>query len=316
MDKLNTPLAMQRRDLLKFAATATSTLAFADAATPAELAGRSAAPDSSLPAEPASGSQDLVTLEHRGHVLLIGLNRPEAENRLIPPMSAALARAYYAFEQDPTLRVAILFGHGRSFCAGIEVDAFIARYAAGSDAPAAPQTIDPFGKDKTRLSKPVVVVAHGNTLNVGHELFLSADIRLAAADTIFGQMENTQARIPASGATVRFVREAGWGNAMRYILSGDAWTAAEARRMGTLQDISPTRNDAILMALQIAARIAACGPLSIRTTLASAHTALDVNEETALSGLNALRSTIYRTQDFKEGLAARAERRPPVFTGE
>lgn len=328
MDKPNIPSALQRRDLLKFAAAATSTLALAEPSRSAGSAAQPAvpampiAPDAQFPAEPASDSQELVTLEHRGHILLIGLNRPEAENRLIPAMSAALAKAYYAFEQDPTLRVAILFGHGRSFCAGIDVASFAATYAAGGSATAiptattAPQTIDPFGKDKPRLSKPVVVVAHGNTLNVGHELFLSADVRLAAADTTFGQMENTQARVPASGATVRFVREAGWGNAMRYILSGEAWNAAEARRMGTLQEICPTRNDAILMALQTASRIAAAGPLSIKATLASAHTALDVNEDAALSGLNSIRSTLYRTKDFKEGLAAQAERRPPVFTGE
>jgi enoyl-CoA hydratase len=316
MDKSNTTPSMQRRELLKFVAAATSTLAFSDPSWSAEPGDQLGASDSLLPAEPASDSQDMVTLERRGHTLLIGLNRPEFENRLVPAMSAALAKAYYIFEQEPALRVAVLFGHGKSFCAGIDVEAFASRYAAGGPATATPHAIDPFGKDKPRLSKPVVVIAHGNTLNVGHELFLCADIRFAAADTKFGQMENTQARIPAGGATVRFVREAGWGNAMRYILTGETWSATEARRMGTLQEISPTRDAAMLAALQVASRIAACGPLSIETTLASAHTALDVNEDAALSELNALRSTIYRTKDFKEGLAAHAEHRPPNFEGE
>lgn len=316
MDKPNETPAMQRRDLLKYAAVATSTLAISDSSWSVEPRDPSTAPDTLLPAEPASDSHDMVTTERRGHVLLIGLSRQAAENRLTPLTYAALAKAYYAFDQDPTLRVAILFGHGKSFCAGIDVESFASVYAAGSSSTVAPQMVDPFGKSKPRLSKPLVVVVHGNTLNAGHELFLAADIRLAAADTNFGQMENTQARIPGGGATVRFVHEAGWGNAMRYMLTGEAWGAAEAKRMGTVQEISPTRDDAILLALQIASRIAACGPLSIRTTLASAHMALDTNEDAALSELNALRTAIYRTRDVKEGLAAQTEHRLPSFEGQ
>lgn len=308
MTQPDTSPLVQRRELLKFAAAATSALSFSESSS-------SAAQDTLLPAEPTSDSPLMVTTERRGHTLLIGLSRPAAENRLNPLAYAALAKAYHAFDQDPALRVAILFGHGNSFCAGIDAEAFAPLYAAGSNATMPPQTVDPFGKLKPRLSKPLIAVAHGNTLNAGHELFLAADIRLAAADTTFGQMENTLARIPGGGATVRFVRDAGWGNAMRYMLTGDTWSAAEARRMGTVQAIGSSRDDAILLALQMASRVAACGPLSIQTTLASAHTALDVNEDAALSELNALRTSIYRTQDAREGLAAQAEHRPPIFEG-
>jgi enoyl-CoA hydratase len=315
MDKPNKTPAMQRRDLLKYAAVATSTLTLSETSWSGEPGVEPTASETLLPAEPAGDSHDIVTTERRGHVLLIGLNRPEVENRLNPLAYAALAKAYYAFDQDPGLRAAVLFGHGKSFCAGIDAESFAPIYAAGSNSTAPPQTVDPFGKTKPRLSKPLVVVAHGDTLNAGHELFLAADIRLAAADTRFGQMENTQARIPGGGATVRFVHEAGWGNAMRYMLTGETWSAAEAKRMGTLQEISPTRDAAILLALQIASRIAACGPLSVKTTLASAHTALDVNEDAALSELNVLRTEIYRTKDVKEALAAQAEHRLPTFEG-
>jgi hypothetical protein len=71
-----------------------------------------------------------------------------------------------------------LFGHGKSFCAGIDAEAFAPIYAAGSNSTFLPQTIDPFGKVKPRLSKPLVAVAHGNTLNAGHEIFLAADTHL------------------------------------------------------------------------------------------------------------------------------------------
>src|SRR5258708_6948807 len=83
-----------------------------------------------------------------------------------------------------------------------------------------------------RRTKPLIVVTHGDTWNMAHELFLVADIRVASADTRFGQDENTHGRFPGGGSTVRFVREAGWGNAMRYMLTGDHWNAEEAYRIG------------------------------------------------------------------------------------
>jgi enoyl-CoA hydratase/carnithine racemase len=94
------------------------------------------------------------------------------------------------------------------------------------------------GNSQPHRSKPVVVVVHGDTWNLGHEIYLAGDIRVAAANTRFGQDENTHGRFPGGGATVRFVREAGWGNAMRYMLTGDHWSAEESYRMGITQQIA------------------------------------------------------------------------------
>lgn len=148
--------------------------------------------------------------------------------------------------------------------------------AASSDRPRITErgAIDPLARATPILSKPLVVVVHGDTWNMGHELYLAADIRVAASDTRFGQDENTHGRFPGGGATIRFVREAGWGNAMRYMLTGDHWSAEEASRMGVLQEIAPTRDKAMETGIKIAEKIAACGPLGIKTTLASAHLAI------------------------------------------
>ena len=135
-----------------------------------------------------------------------------------------------------------------------------------------------------------MVVAHGDTWNLGHELYLSGDVRVAAANTRFGQDENTHGRFPGGGATVRFVREAGWGNAMRYMLTGDHWSAEESYRMGVTQQIAPTPEAALEAGIAIARKIAACGPLSIKATLASAHqVSIPVEAD-------ALRSSTRRTQ--------------------
>jgi enoyl-CoA hydratase len=165
------------------------------------------------------------------------------------------------------------------------------------------------------LSKPLVVVVHGDTWNMGHELHLVADIRIAAADTRFGQDENTHGRFPGGGSTVRFVREAGWANAMRYMLTGDHWSAEEALRMGVVQTIAPTPDAALEAGIETATKIAACGPLGIRATLASAHLAIGSSETEALSKLEAQYRALYGSEDFKEGRKAEGEGRPPVYQG-
>jgi enoyl-CoA hydratase/carnithine racemase len=144
---------------------------------------------------------------------------------------------------------------------------------------------------------------------------LAADIRIAAENTSFGQDEDTHGRFPGGGATVRFVREVGWGNAMRYMLTGDHWNAQEALRMGEIQMIEPTPEKALERAIQIATRIAACAPLGIKTTLASAHLALDESEPAALAKTGEQYAALYRTQDFLEGRRAEAEGRSPVYSG-
>ena len=256
-----------------------------------------------------------LTIERRGEVVLFGLNRPAQENRIDSTIRTLLSKAYFAFEHDESLRVAVLFGHGDHFCQGVDVQAVAAEISKGRNQTAERDAIDPWLKSGPKLSKPVVVVAHGNTWNVGHELFLACDIRVAAADTRFAQTENVHARMPAGGATIRFVREAGWAQAMRYLLTGDGWTAQEAQSMGTVQGIASNAETALQLAVDIAKRIAICAPLSIKSTLASAHLAIDGSEAQAFSQLPAQRAALYATEDFKEALTAEKEKRVPQYKG-
>jgi len=272
-------------------------------------------PDEVRMADIPPSSTAKITVERRGQIVLIGINRPYIHNRVDPETFLGLAKAYYQYDHDPSLRAAVLFGHGDDFSRGIDVDAFQA--AATSDRPriTGPGAIDPLARTEPILSKPLIAVVHGDTWNMGHELYLTADIRVAAADTRFGQDENTHGRFPGGGATIRFVHEAGWGNAMRYMLTGDHWSAEEALRMGTLQEIAPTRDKALEIGIKIAEKIAACGPLGIKTTLASAHLAIDSSQAEALSKLTTQYGALYRTEDFKEGRKAEAEGRPPIYQG-
>jgi enoyl-CoA hydratase len=311
-------LPVARRNVLKAGAAFVSTwigrATLAQSAESESAGAPQSAEKTMTIAETPLGVTSKVTVERRGQIVLIGINRPSIQNRVDPEAYLGLARAYYQYEHDASLRAAVLFGHGDNFSRGIDVDAFQALTASGRPLPSDPESIDPLARTNG-LSKPLIAVVHGDTWNMGHELHLVADIRIAAADTRFGQDENTHGRFPGGGATVRFVREAGWANAMRYMLTGDHWSAEEALRMGVVQRIAPNADAALEAGLETATKVAACGPLGIRATLASAHLAIDSSETEALSKLNAQYRALYGSEDFKEGRKAEAEGRPPVYQG-
>lgn len=260
-----------------------------------------------------------LTIERHDAVAVIGINRPGIQNRIDPETYLALAKALYRFDNDSSLRAAVLFGHGDHFSRGIDVTAFAPVIASGR--PFLPESEhaahDPLEKaSSARLSKPLIAVVHGDTWNMAHKIFLAADIRVAARNTNFGQDENTHGRFPGGGSTVRFVREAGWANAMRYMLTGDHWSAEEAYRMGLVQTVESSASDALSTGLDIAKRIAACGPLGVRTTLESAHLAIVPYETPALSKLDSQFGRLFHTRDFSEGRKADAEGRRPMFQGD
>ena len=256
-----------------------------------------------------------VTVERRDHVLLIGINRPSAENRVDPPTFALLGKAFHDYEHDASLRAAVLFGHGPNFCAGLDVTAFAPVIAEGKFNPNAPGTINPLQIAQPRLSKPRVCVVHGNTFFMGHELMLASDVRVAAQDTVFSQSEAHRAVFAGGGATVRFPREAGWGQAMRYLLTGDTWSADEARKMSLVSEIAPTPAEALALGIELAAKIARAAPLSIKATLASAHQAVTGGEEQAFAALAPTFAELTKAQDFQERVRSLSEGRQPVYQG-
>ena len=266
------------------------------------------------PSLAAPASPGRVVVEQRGAVLMVGIEWPQGRNRLDAPVIIGLGKAYYQLEHDDGLRVGVVHADGPDFCAGLDVQGFVAAQAAGILPPKEP-AINPLGLRPPFRTKPIVVAVHGRTQSVGHELFLSSDIRVAAIDCIFGQLEVTRGVFPAGGATVRFPREAGWGNAMRYMLTGDEWGTDEARRMGLVQEVTPLGKQ-LDRAVELANKIAAAAPLGVRATLASSHQALAAEEATALAALQQDFGRILQSEDAKESQRAQREDRPPVYHGQ
>jgi enoyl-CoA hydratase len=304
------PAEIGRRDLLVAGAGAAGLVAAVGAARQA-LAQPAAAPAAQpTPAQPGS-----VQLERRGNLLLIGINRPWARNLLDPQILTGLGKAYYQLDHDPALRVAVLHGIGRDFCIGADIVALVKAQAAGQFPPKDADFIGAFGFQPPYRSKPVVVAVQGATMLGGHELFLSADVRVAASDAVFRQQEVTRGGFPSGGATVRFPREAGWGNAMRYMLTGDQWDAEEARRLGLVQEIVPAGRQ-LDRAIALAQKIAAAAPLGVQAALASSRQALAADETTAYAAIAPARIRLAQSDDWKEGRRALQEGRSPVFRGQ
>jgi len=252
-----------------------------------------------------------LTLEAREHVLMVGLNRPEKRNAFDLAMYQELAAAYGQCERDPALRCLLLYAHGEHFTGGLDLTQWLPFFRDGR-MPALPQgAIDPLMREQA-LSKPVVMAVQGWCLTIGIELMLAADIRVAADSTRFAQIEIKRGIFPVGGATVRMVQELGWGNAMRWLLTGDELSAAEALRLGLVQEIAP-HGQQLDRAQAIARTIARQSPVGVQATLASARLARAEGERTAFARMLPELQAALASDDAIEGLNAFLERREPRY---
>jgi enoyl-CoA hydratase len=254
-----------------------------------------------------------VTLERRGSVLLIGLNRVAKRNAFDPDLFHELARAYGTYDADPDLRCCVVFAHGPHFTGGIDLALFAPLFELGDPFVLGSGEIDPFGL-RSQLSKPLVMAVQGITFTIGIEMLLASDVRIAASNARFAQLEIGRGLYPLGGATFRLVREAGWGNAMRYLLTGDEFGVAEALRMGLIQEVTEPGQE-LERAVGIAERIAAQAPLGVRATLRSARLSLEEGETVAAGRLQDDMAAVLASEDFREGVASFRERRAARFTG-
>jgi len=259
-------------------------------------------------------SEPVVTLERRGRVLLMGLNRPSKRNTFNVELLVELGRAYETLERDEELRCGVLFAHGEHFTGGLDL-AEVGPALADGSLTYPKDARDPWRNDGKTWATPVIAVAQGWCMTLGIELLLAADIRVASANTRFAQLEIQRGIYPFGGATFRLPREAGWGNAMRWLLTGEEFDAQEAHRIGLIQEGTEDGRQldtAVEIAQSIATRSA---PLGVRTTLESAQRALVEGDAAAAARLTPDMVALLGTADGAEGMMSFIERRPAKFTG-
>ena len=251
----------------------------------------------SSPADHPVPAEGRIDTEVRGHVLLIGINRPAKRNGWTVPMFRQLAEAYTRLDDDPSLRVGVLHAFGDHFTAGLDLPA-IAPYMQRGEKAVPYGQVEPhdFGlPGYRRRTKPMVAAVKGICFTVGIELMLGADIVVAGQDCRFSQMEVQRGIMATGGATLRMAERAGLGNAMLHLLTADEFGADEA--------------------LRIAERIAAQAPLAVVATRLNVLKAVEHGPHAAAADFIETQKQLANSEDAAEGVRAFVEKRPARFQG-
>ncbi len=260
-----------------------------------------------------SGETGAIRVTRHGSVAEITIDRPDKRNGFTPAMLHALAAAYTRIDEDADIRCSVLTAAGAHFTGGLDLPSMAPVFASGE--PLTPvHLVDPLMLRAPWRRKPLVAAVQGICFTIGIELMLAADIVVAADDCRFAQLEVRRGLMAAGGATLRFAERAGWGMAMRWLLTGDEFDAATALRLGFVQDVVPAGRQR-QMALDLAARIAAQAPLAVEATIASLRTAALHGPEAAAGAFDAIQQRLMATEDAAEGVASFRERREARFAG-
>ena len=256
-----------------------------------------------------------VTARIDGRILHIEVDRADKMNGFTPEMFERLSDELTRLDEDPELWVGVVSFAGKHSTAGLDLPRFAGAMRSGERdaAQAQDDRVDAFAL-RRRCSKPVIMAVQGVTFTIGIEMMLAADIVVAADDCRFAQLEPKRGLAVFGGAHVRYIQRAGWGNAMYHLLRVDEFDAAEAYRIGFVQEVVPAGSQ-VERALEIGREIAADAPLAIQATKASSLRYVQEGEQAAIDALPAMGREMTATEDFAEGLASFVERRTAVFQG-
>lgn len=259
-------------------------------------------------------TEQKITVEQRGHIILIGLNRPAKRNAFDVEMLEQLADAYTELENNDEIRCGVLFAHGEMFTAGLDLANVAPKVLEGNGGlKFSADSTDPLNLYSER-TKPLITAIRGKCLTIGIELLLASDIGIASENATFAQIEIKRGIFPFGGATLRFPERAGWGNAMRWLLTGDEFDANEALRIGLIQEITPDGKE-VEKAVEIAERIAKQAPLGVRATIESSRMVQTHGFEKAKEHLTPQILKLFNSEDAKEGVQSFIERREGNFKG-
>ncbi len=259
--------------------------------------------------------QDLI-VETADHICTITLNRPDRLNAISGPMLAGLSRALIAADRDPDVRVIVLTGAGRGFCSGLDLKDVAAGTGIGAGDGGTPrfnlQEAPPVVLHRT--DKPVLCALNGPAAGYGMDLALGCDIRIASDQARLAAVAVRRNVLPESGGTWLLPRLVGWARAAEVAFRGRILDAEECLRLGLVNTVVP---HARLMeeTRAWAAEIASCAPAAVQATKRMMRLGLEESFEANVHHVYLQLLPLFRSQDFREAVAAFNERRQPVFTG-
>lgn len=260
--------------------------------------------------------EQMIRTGRRGEILLITLNRPEVLNSFTVPMARALQEALDLAERDEGVRAVLLTGAGRGFCAG--QDLAEAQPRDGTPAPAIRELVsrsyNPIIRRVRKIEKPVVCAVNGVAAGAGANIAFACDFVLAAEEASFVQAFVRIGLIPDSGGTFILPRLAGMARASALTMLGEKLSARQAFDWGMIYAVCPAEK---LMdeAIALAEKLAALPTRAIGMTKRALNASLAHDLESQLELEEKLQAKAGETEDYREGVAAFHEKRPPRFTG-
>jgi enoyl-CoA hydratase len=252
-----------------------------------------------------------VRAERHDRILKVVIDNPAKKNAFSPQMMLELSNALTELDRDDQLWAGVICAEGENFTAGLDMPKFFGPGAQPTPIP--DDNIDAFGLRNT-CRKPVITAVQGICFTVGIEMALAGDIVVAAEDTRFCQMEAKRGIAPLGGAHFRYVTRAGWGNAMYHLMLCDEFGAAEAYRIGLVQEVVPAGTQ-VERAMEIARLINANAPLGVQVTKEAGRKFIEAGERAAVEAIPEIRARVMGTADAAEGIRSFVERRAAVFQG-
>lgn len=257
----------------------------------------------------------LIEIARAEHIATVTLNRPEARNALGRALVSEFRAALASLANEGSLRALIVAGTRASsaFCAGADlVERTTMTPAERVDHLHA---IAAVCEELAAFPTPVIAAVHGYALGGGTEVALSCDIRIAADNAVFGMPEVSVGLIPGAGGVTRLPKLIGPGRARDLMFSGRRIDAAEADRIGLVEQVVPLAElDSVVQAR--AEKIAANAPLAVRALKRALLASDNLPLAEATAAVLAERKPLDQTRDYLEGMTAFAEKRKPRYTGE
>jgi enoyl-CoA hydratase len=254
-----------------------------------------------------------ILLEIREPLAILTLNRPNVLNALNQAIFAELDAVFTELTASDSIRAILLTGAGdRAFAAGADIQELARVSAAGGQQLAASgqRVLDRI----EGCGKPVIACINGFALGGGCELAMACTLRLASETAKLGQPEAKLGLLPGYGGSQRLPRLIGKGAALKLLLTGEIISAAEAYRLGLVDEVLPPA-ELLPRAEKLALAIAANAPIAIRHTLAAVHAGYDLPLRQALELEASLFGLCCATEDKAEGTRAFLEKRPAVWKG-
>ncbi|MBI4296214.1 MAG: enoyl-CoA hydratase/isomerase family protein [Chloroflexi bacterium] len=249
--------------------------------------------------------------EKKNHLAIVTMNRPDAMNAMNVTMRRELGEVYTDFRDDPDSWVLIITGAGdKAFSAGMDLKEMASRLAGG--AAVAEANTPSLMAGNIEIWKPIIAAINGVAVGGGLELALACDIRIMAEHARTGLMEPKRGIVPGGKGSIRLPRLVPLGIAMEMLLSGDLITAQEAYRIGLANQVVPA-SELMPAAFKMAERFIDCAPLAVQSIKETVIKTVGMPLDQALNarfGIN-----IMATEDAREGTAAFAQKRKPVWKG-